>query len=184
MKKIDSAKIEKAVEMIIEAIGEDKNRDGLLDTPKRVAKMYEELAKGYAEKPQEHLGRTFENAESDLVIERDIAFSSTCEHHLMPFLGKAHIVYIPDGKVVGLSKLARVVEVFARRLQLQERMNTEIADSIQKHLKPKAVGVVLEAEHTCMTARGVNKPGSKTYSCVVRGEATPALLQIVASLMK
>lgn len=167
---IDKQKIEAATKMILEAIGEDPNREGLKDTPARVARMYEELTAGYAEDGKEQLARTFEESGSGLVIERDIAFSSTCEHHLMPFFGKAHIAYIPNGKVVGLSKLARVVDIYARRLQLQERLCSQIADAIFNELAPKGVAVAIEAEHTCMTARGVKKAGSKTVSYAVRGD--------------
>lgn len=167
---VDEEKIAKAVRMIIEAVGEDPDRDGLKDTPERFARMYGELTSGYADNAEEHLNKTFAVETGDLVIERDISFSSTCEHHLMPFFGKAHIAYIPDGKVVGLSKLARVVDAYARRFQLQERMNSEIADAIYNVLCPKGAVVVIEAEHSCMTSRGVKKIGSKTLSYAVRGD--------------
>lgn len=176
---IDKQKIINAVADILDAIGEDKNRQGLLNTPDRVARMLEELTAGYQEDASVHLGKTFVESGSEAVIEKDIYFSSTCEHHLMPFFGKVHIAYIPDGKVVGLSKLARVVDVFAKRLQLQERLNAQIADAIFQELKPKGVLVVIEAEHTCMTARGVKRFGSKTITSAVRGvvdDATRALL--------
>ncbi len=166
---VDKAKIEQAVKMILEAVGEDPSREGLRDTPDRVARMYEELTSGYAEDAAAQLGKTFKESGSELVIERDIAFSSTCEHHLMPFFGKVHIAYIPDGKVVGLSKLARTVDIFAKRLQLQERLGAQIADAIFEILAPKGALVVIEAEHTCMTARGVKKIGSKTVSYATRG---------------
>lgn len=168
-KNVDKQRIEKAVREILLAIGEDVEREGLKDTPERVARMYEELTCGYSESAQEHLSKTFTESGSGLVVERDINFSSTCEHHLMPFFGKVHIGYVPDGKVVGLSKLARVVEVYAKRLQLQERLNAQIADAIFKTLSPKSVIVAIEAEHTCMTARGVKKFGSKTFTVAERG---------------
>ena len=166
---VDKIKIEEAVKLILEAIGENPTREGLKDTPARVARMYEELTEGYGQSAAEHLGRVFDESGSELVIERDIAFSSTCEHHLMPFFGKVHIAYIPNGKVVGLSKLGRVVDVFARRLQLQERLNAQIADAIFSELNPKGVLVIVEGEHTCMTARGVKKIGSKTVTTAMRG---------------
>ncbi len=168
--KIDKKKIESAVRTILQAIGEDPDREGLKETPERVARMYEELTAGYGEDGSAQLAKVFEESGSELVIERDIAFSSMCEHHLMPFFGKVHIAYVPNGKVVGLSKLARVVDIYARRLQLQERMGAQIADEIFKDLKPKGVLVVIEAEHTCMTARGVKKIGSKTVSFAKRGD--------------
>ncbi len=166
----DSQKIRNAVKDILLAIGEDPDREGLKETPDRVARMLEELTSGYSDDPSVHLSKTFEQGGSRAVIEKDIYFSSTCEHHLMPFFGKVHIAYIPDGKVVGLSKLARVVDAFARRLQLQERLNAQIADAIFDELAPKGVMVVVEGEHTCMTARGVKKFGSKTVTSAVRGQ--------------
>lgn len=166
----DSQKIRDAVKDILLAIGEDPDREGLKETPDRVARMLEELTSGYSDDPSVHLSKTFEQGGSRAVIEKDIYFSSTCEHHLMPFFGKVHIAYIPDGKVVGLSKLARVVDAFARRLQLQERLNAQIADAIFDELAPKGVMVVVEGEHTCMTARGVKKFGSKTVTSAVRGQ--------------
>ena len=167
---VDKEKIRKAVRLLLEGIGEDADREGLKDTPDRVARMYEEIFGGMDEEPEEHLLKTFTADSSDMVVEKDITFYSTCEHHLMPFYGKAHIAYIPDGKVVGLSKLARTVEVYARRLQLQEQMTAQIADALMEHLCPKGVMVMAEAEHMCMTMRGVKKPGSKTVSVVTRGE--------------
>lgn len=167
---VDKSKIEFAVRQILEAIGENPDREGLVETPFRVAKMYEEITCGYKQSADAHLCKTFEEKGSDLVVERNIAFSSTCEHHLMPFFGCVHIAYIPNGKVIGLSKLARVVEVYAKRLQLQERMNAQIADAIYENLLPKGVMVVVEAEHTCMTLRGVKKIGSKTISIATRGD--------------
>lgn len=178
---MDSNRIEKAVKELLEALGEDVNRQGLLDTPSRVARMYEETLAGYNDDPAVHLGRTFDEAGSDVVIEKDIDFSSTCEHHLMPFFGKVHVAYIPDGKVVGISKLARTVDVYAKRLQLQERMNNQIADAIMEHLSPKGVAVVVEGEHTCMTARGVKKVGAKTVTYAVRGDVPKHVLDMLFS---
>ncbi|MDE5602218.1 MAG: GTP cyclohydrolase I FolE [Clostridia bacterium] len=178
---VDKQKIEEAVRQILEAIGEDPNREGLLDTPARVARMYEEITCGYNMQASEPLSRTFESEGSSLVIERDIAFSSTCEHHLMPFFGKVHIAYVSEGKVVGLSKLARTVDVFAKRLQLQERLTSQIANSIYSELNAKGVMVVIEAEHTCMTARGVKKVGSKTVTskilCKIPSEVQASLME-------
>lgn len=168
---IDTTKVEQAVKMFLEAIGEDTSREGLIDTPNRIARMYEELLSGYKESAREHLDKTFKVDSGELVLEKDIAFSSMCEHHLMPFFGKVHIAYIPDGKVVGLSKLARTVEVFAKRLQLQEKMTSEIADAVMEYLAPKGVMVVVEGEHTCMTTRGIKKVGSKTITYSTRGDA-------------
>ena len=181
---VDKNRIEKAVAEILVAIGEDPNREGLKDTPERVARMYEELTAGYHDNASEHLSRTFDESRGELVLEKDIAFSSMCEHHLMPFFGKVHIAYIPNGKVVGLSKLARVVEVYCRRLQLQERMNAEIADAIWQELSPKGVFVIVEAEHTCMTARGIKKVGSKTVTMAVRGDFSEELKNQVLALIK
>jgi len=166
---VDKNKIEQAVKLLLEGIGEDVSREGLLDTPKRIAKMYEEIFGGMDEDASEHLSKTFTVENSELVLEKDIVFYSTCEHHLMPFYGKAHVAYIPDGKVVGISKLARTVEVFAKRPQIQEQMTTQIADAIMENLSPKGVMVVVEAEHMCMTMRGIKKPGSKTMTIAVRG---------------
>lgn len=179
---VDKQRVENAVREIIAAIGEDVSREGLKDTPQRVARMLEELTAGYGDCAEVHLGKTFAESGSALVVERDIAFSSTCEHHMMPFFGKVHIAYVPDGKVAGLSKLARVVEVYARRLQLQERMNAQIADAMYNYLSPKGVAVVVEAEHTCMTARGVKKIGSSTVSYAVRGEIDPSVVSMLLSL--
>lgn len=170
MNEKDKAKIQQAVTMILEAIGEDPTREGLADTPKRVANMYEELTAGYRDDEKAHLAKTFDVCSTDWVIEKDISFSSTCEHHLMPFFGKIAIAYLPSDKVVGLSKLARTAEVFARRLQLQERLTNEIADAVMNNLNAKAVLVLCEAEHTCMTARGVRKIGSKTVTFAKRGD--------------
>ncbi|MGN0376100.1 MAG: GTP cyclohydrolase I FolE [Suilimivivens sp.] len=166
---VNREKIKEAVTLLLEGIGEDINREGLKDTPDRVARMFEEIYGGMDEDAAEHLSKTFTVDNNEMVIEKDITFYSTCEHHLMPFYGKAHIAYIPDGKVVGLSKLARCVEVYARRPQIQEKMTAQIADAIMENLKPGGVMVVLEAEHMCMTMRGVKKPGSRTVTMAVRG---------------
>ena len=166
---IDHKKIEQAVRLLLEGIGEDVNREGLLETPDRIARMYEEIYGGMEEDAGSHLAKTFTVESREMVIEKDITFYSTCEHHLLPFYGKAHIAYIPDGKVVGLSKLARTVEVFARRLQLQEQLTGQIADALMEYMQPKGALVMIEAEHMCMTMRGIKKPGSKTVSVVTRG---------------
>ena len=166
---IDQEKIKQAVRLLLEGIGEDVNREGLAETPDRIARMYEELYGGMYEDAQEHLKKTFHVDDNEMVIEKDITFYSTCEHHLLPFYGKAHIAYIPDGKVVGLSKLARTVEVFARRLQLLEQLTGQIADALMESLRPKGVLVMIEAEHMCMTMRGIKKPGSQTVTVVKRG---------------
>lgn len=181
---VDKERIKKAVSEILIAIGEDCDREGLVDTPNRVARMFEELTSGYNDNASTHLSKVFNESGSELVVEKDINFSSTCEHHLMPFFGKVHIGYVPNGKVVGLSKLARVVDVYAKRLQLQERLNSEIADSIYKELNAKAVIVAIEAEHTCMTVRGVKKFGSKTFSIAKRGEVDDTLLTQFLSSIK
>lgn len=167
---IDKEKVETAIRLLLEGIGEDVNREGLADTPERVARMYEEICGGLEETADVHLSKTFTSSNSEMVIEKDITFYSLCEHHLMPFYGKAHIAYIPDGKVVGLSKLARTVEVYARRPQIQEQLTGQIADAIMECLQPKGVMVYVEAEHMCMTMRGVKKPGSKTVTTACRGD--------------
>lgn len=166
---VDQNKIREAVKLLLEGMGEDPTREGLLDTPDRIARMYSEIFSGMDESAGEHLEKTFQVENNEIVLERDITFYSMCEHHMMPFYGKAHVAYIPDGKVVGISKLARTVEVFAKRLQIQERMTAQIADAIMTELKPKGVMVVLEAEHMCMTMRGVKKPGSQTVTVIKRG---------------
>jgi GTP cyclohydrolase I len=166
---IDKCKIEKAVKMFLEGIGEDPTREGLLDTPNRVARMCEDMFKGMDEQSEEHLSTSFSAPDNDLVIEKDIVFYSVCEHHLLPFFGKVHIAYIPDGKIAGLSKLPRTVEVFSNRLQLQEQMTAQIADAIECNLMPLGVMVVIEAEHTCLTMRGVKKPGVKTITMSTKG---------------
>ncbi len=184
MNQQDKAKIQQAVTMILEAIGEDPTREGLVDTPKRVANMFEELTAGYSDDEKVHLAKTFDVQSTDWVIEKDIYFSSTCEHHLMPFLGKIAIAYVPTDKVVGLSKLARTVEVFARRLQLQERLTNDIADAVMSNLKAKAVIVLCEAEHTCMTARGVRKIGSKTVTFAKRGDVDKNQFKLLNEMMR
>lgn len=166
---VNKDKIEEAVKLLLEGIGEDVNREGLLETPARIARMYEEVFSGMEESSEEFLSKRFHVENNDMVMEKDIVFYSMCEHHLLPFYGKAHVAYIPNGEVVGLSKLARTVETYAKRPQLQERMTNQIADAIMEHLGAKGVMVVLEAEHMCMTMRGIKKPGSKTVTCVKRG---------------
>jgi len=167
---MDSHRIQNAVRTILEAIGEDPDREGLRNTPYRVAKMCEEIFSGLNQEADQHLEIIFSEKHEEMVLVKDIQLYSFCEHHLLPFFGKAHVAYIPkEGKVTGLSKLARVVEVYARRPQLQERLTSQIADSIMRVLKPQGVIVVIEAEHMCMTVRGVNKPGSKTITSAVRG---------------
>lgn len=166
---MDHEKIKAAVKMLLEGMGEDVNREGLKETPERIARMYEEIYGGMQEDPGEHLSKVFTVEHNELVVEKDIVFYSTCEHHMMPFYGKAHVAYIPNGKVVGLSKLARTVEVYARRLQIQEQMTGQIADAVMEYLAPQGVMVMVEAEHMCMTMRGVKKPGSRTVSIAARG---------------
>ena len=174
---IDQEKIKQGVRLLLEGIGEDPSREGLADTPDRVARMYEEIFDGMGKTAREHLSKVFTADSAGLVLERDITFYSTCEHHLMPFYGKAHIAYLPQDKVVGLSKLARTVEVYARRLQIQEQMTGQIADDIMEHLQPRGVMVILEAEHMCMTMRGIKKPGSSTVTVAVRGVFEDSALQ-------
>ncbi|MBO8167591.1 MAG: GTP cyclohydrolase I FolE [Thermoanaerobacteraceae bacterium] len=167
---MDLKKIEAGVKMILEGIGENPDREGLKDTPKRVARMYKEIFYGLEQDPKEHLQVLFTEEHEEMVLVKDIPLYSMCEHHLLPFYGKAHVAYIPrKGKITGLSKLARVVEGFAKRPQLQERLTSQIADSIMEALEPLGVIVVVEAEHMCMTMRGVKKPGSKTLTSAVRG---------------
>jgi GTP cyclohydrolase I len=169
---VDRPRIEAAVREILEAIGEDPDREGLQDTPKRVAKAYDEFFAGVRQDPGDILGTTFDIAHEELVLVKDIPFYSTCEHHLVPFHGTAHIGYIPspEGLVTGLSKLARLVEVFARRPQVQERLTTQIVEALMTHLTPRGAIVVIEAEHMCMSMRGVRKPGAKTVTSAVRGQ--------------
>ena len=168
---VDTQRIERAVFELLDALGEDTSRDGLRKTPHRVAKMYEELFAGFGENPADHLEVTFAADHDEMVMVRDIPFASLCEHHLVPFIGKTHVAYIPgdDGRITGLSKLARMVDGYARRLQVQERMTTEIADAIEKALDPKGVLVVVDAEHLCMSMRGVKKSGTSTITSAVRG---------------
>ncbi len=167
---MDKKKIKKAIKMILEAIGEDVKREGLRETPERVASMYEEIFAGIKQKPSDFI-KLFETEEhEEMIMLRDIPFYSVCEHHLLPFLGKAHIAYIPKkNKLLGLSKLARVVEMYAKRPQLQERLTSQVADTLMKAVNPLGVLVVVEAEHLCMTMRGVKKPGSKMVTSAVRG---------------
>lgn len=174
---IDQEKIKNAIRLLLEGIGEDVNREGLLETPDRIARMYEEICGGMEEDPDTHLSKVFHVDTNEMVMEKDITFYSTCEHHMLPFYGKVHIAYIPDGKVVGLSKLARTVEVYARRLQLQEQLTGQIADALMTHMQPKGVMVMIEAEHMCMTMRGIKKPGTQTVTIARRGdfETNPAL---------
>ena len=168
---VDLPRIEAAVREILAAIGEDPDRDGLLDTPARVARMYEEVFAGLRESPHHHLEVQFEANHDEMVMVRDIALTSMCEHHLVPFIGKAHVAYIPnnDGRVTGLSKLARLVDAYAKRPQVQERLTTQIADELERTLQPRGVLVVIEAEHLCMSMRGVRKPGASTVTSAVRG---------------
>lgn len=167
---INEEKIKEGIRLVLEGIGEDINREGLKETPDRIARMYSEIFAGLDEDASTHLSKTFNAPTGDIVLEKDITFYSTCEHHLMPFYGKAHVAYIPDGKVVGISKLARTVEVFARRPQLQEQLTSQIADALMTELHAKGAMVMLEAEHMCMTMRGVKKPGSKTVTVVSKGQ--------------
>lgn len=166
---VDRQKIEEAVKMILEGIGEDPAREGLAETPARIARMYEELFAGMDEQSSIHLQKTFTSTNTGIVLERDITFYSMCEHHMLPFYGRAHVAYVPDGKVVGLSKLARCVEVYARRLQLQEQLTDQIADALMTELGAKGAMVMTQAEHMCMTMRGIKKPGSQTVSIAARG---------------
>lgn len=167
---VDKEKIKTAVRMILEAVGENPDREGLLDTPRRVADFYEEVFAGLHRDPADRLSAIFSEEHEEMVIVRDIPFESMCEHHLVPFIGKAHVVYIPNrGRVVGLSKLARVVEDYSRRPQLQERLTSQVADLLMDRLEPQGVMVVIEAEHMCMTMRGVRKPGASTVTSAVRG---------------
>lgn len=168
---IDQARIAKAVREILEAIGEDPDRDGLQNTPDRVARMYAEICSGLHEPADTHLQVTFDAGHDEMVMVRDIPVQSLCEHHMLPFVGKAHVAYIPgdDGRITGLSKLARLVDAYAKRLQVQEKLTVQIADEIVNTLQPQGVMVVVEAEHLCMTMRGVRKPGSTTVTSAVRG---------------
>ncbi|MDY6065909.1 MAG: GTP cyclohydrolase I FolE [Finegoldia sp.] len=167
---MDKEKIEKAVTMILEAIGEDPTREGLLETPQRVARAYEEIFSGLGKDAKDHLSKTFELADGNMVVEKDIPFYSMCEHHLLPFWGKVHIAYLPNDRVAGLSKLARTVDVYAKKPQLQERLTLEVANAIMDYLHAKGVLVVIEAEHMCMNMRGVKKPGTMTRTSIALGE--------------
>ncbi len=169
-KPVDQAKVEQAVHLLLEAIGEDPQRDGLQETPGRVARMYAEIFGEGDQDPTVALSKQFDEKHHEMVLVKDIPFFSMCEHHLMPFFGKAHVAYIPNGHVVGISKLARVVEAFARRPQVQERMTSQIADVIVEQLEPSGVAVVCEGVHTCMTMRGVKKPGSSVITSAMRGQ--------------
>lgn len=168
---VDQARVQAAVRELLEAIGEDPQRDGLVATPRRVAEMYLELFEGIEADPGEHLRVTFEANHDEMVMVRDIAFTSLCEHHLLPFVGHAHLAYLPgpEGNLTGLSKLARLVEGYARRLQVQERMTTQIVEAMERELHPRGSIVVVEAEHFCMSMRGVKKPGATTVTSAVRG---------------
>jgi GTP cyclohydrolase I len=168
---IDQPRIERAVREILVAIGEDPDRDGLIDTPARVARAYAEQFSGLSQHPEDVLGTVFDADHDELILVRDIEVYSTCEHHLVPFFGTAHVAYIPNekGQITGLSKLARLVDVYARRPQVQERMTSQIADALMRVLEPRGALVVIEAEHLCMSMRGVRKPGAKTVTSAVRG---------------
>jgi GTP cyclohydrolase I len=168
---VDTARIEKAIREILLAIGEDPDRDGLLDTPTRVARMYAETCSGLSEDPARHLKVTFDADHDEMIMVRDVPFYSMCEHHLVPFFGQAHVAYIPgtDGRITGLSKVARLVDGFAKRPQVQERLTSQIANAMEDALSPRGIVVILEAEHLCMAMRGVRKPGSTTVTSAVRG---------------
>ncbi|PKQ16242.1 MAG: GTP cyclohydrolase I FolE [Actinobacteria bacterium HGW-Actinobacteria-7] len=168
---MDREKIETGVRLILEGVGEDVTREGLLETPRRVADMYAEIFAGLDQEPGEHFCVTFNEGHQEMVLVRDIPLYSVCEHHLVPFMGRAHVAYVPGkhGRICGLSKLARVVDLFAKRPQVQERLTSQIADTIVEHLDPAGVIVVIEAEHLCMSMRGVRKPGSETVTSAVRG---------------
>ena len=184
--QVDKNRIEKAVKEILLALGEDVSREGLRNTPVRVAKMYSELLAGMKHDPKEHLKSVFSEEYDEIVLLRDIPFYSICEHHLMPFIGTAHVAYLPRGKVLGVSKLARIVDCFARRLQVQERLTVQIADFLMDNLKPLGVAVILEASHSCMTIRGAKKPASVMVTSVLRGQfkSDPRSRSEVLSLMR
>ncbi|WP_437203508.1 GTP cyclohydrolase I FolE [Planctomicrobium sp. SH664] len=167
--EVDQPRIQRAVREILAAVGEDPDRDGLLETPARVARMYAELFSGLHTDPARHLKKVFQETYDELVLIRDITFNSMCEHHLLPFIGTAHVGYIPRGSVVGISKLARIVEEISHRPQVQERMTEQVADLLVQELDPKGAIVVIEAEHSCMTIRGIRKPGALTITSAVRG---------------
>jgi GTP cyclohydrolase IA len=166
---LDFSRIERAVREILLAVGEDPDREGLVETPSRVARMYAEMFSGLAQDPRQHTQKFFSQDYDEIVLVRDISFCSMCEHHLLPFIGQAHVAYIPDGKVIGLSKIARVVEVISRRPQVQERMTEEIANLLVNELGAKGVAVVIEASHSCMTIRGIKKPGSSMVTSAMKG---------------
>ncbi|MBV7362978.1 GTP cyclohydrolase I FolE [Actinomycetaceae bacterium TAE3-ERU4] len=168
-RQVDIPAAARAVSQLLEAIGEDPNREGLWETPQRVAKALVEMTAGLDENPADHLDKVFDLGHQELVLVRDISFHSLCEHHLLPFSGRAHVAYLPSGKVTGLSKLARVVEGFARRPQVQERLTSQVADALVERLNPAGVAVVIEAEHLCMAMRGVSKPGAMTVTSALRG---------------
>lgn len=184
--ELNREKIEHHVKEILKLIGENVEREGLLDTPARVTRMYEEIFAGYSVDPRDVLGVTFDEQHEELVIVKDIVYYSQCEHHMAPFFGKAHIGYLPSGKIAGLSKLARLVEAVTRRLQVQERITSELADIMEEVLQPNGVMVVVEGEHLCMCARGVKKPGASTITSAVRGEfrTNAALRSEFMSLLK
>ncbi|MCI8275317.1 MAG: GTP cyclohydrolase I FolE [Lachnospiraceae bacterium] len=183
---IDREKVEAAVRLLLEGIGEDVNREGLVGTPDRIARMCEEIYGGTDEEVAVHLSKTFPATGNEIVLEKDIALYSMCEHHLLPFYGKAHVAYVPDGRVVGLSKLARTVEAYARRPQIQEQLTSQIADALMTHLNPRGSMVVIEAEHMCMTMRGIRKPGAKTMTYACRGmfRDDPALCERVFAMIR
>jgi GTP cyclohydrolase I len=168
-RQIDAERIRRAVEEILLAVGEDLDREGVRKTPERVARMYAELLGGTFEDPSIHLQSVFTEKYDEIVLLRDIPFYSVCEHHMLPFIGKAHVAYLPTGKVLGVSKLARIVDSFAHRLQTQERLTGQIADFLMQNLKPLGVAVVLQASHSCMTIRGIRKPGSMMVTSALRG---------------
>jgi len=184
-KTVDIARIEKAVREILLAVGEDTGREGIKQTPARVARMYSELLEGMRQDPKEHLSSIFTEKYNEIVLLRDIPFYSICEHHLMPFIGSAHVAYLPTGAVLGVSKLARIVDCFSHRLQVQERLTNQIADFVMNSLKPKGVAVVLEASHSCMTIRGIKKPGSVMVTSALRGifKTDPRSRNEIMSLM-
>lgn len=184
--QVDKKRIEKAVKEILLALGEDVSREGLRNTPVRVAEMYSELLAGMKRDPHEHLKSVFSEDYDEIVLLRDIPFYSICEHHLMPFIGTAHVAYLPRGKVLGVSKLARIVDCFARRLQVQERLTVQIADFLMDNLRPLGVAVILEASHSCMTIRGAKKPASVMVTSALRGQfkSDPRSRSEVLSLMR
>jgi GTP cyclohydrolase I len=183
---IDQDKIKQAATLFLEGIGEDPSREGLLETPDRIARMCTELFAGLEESPEPHLAKRFTVDHNEIVLVKDIHFYSVCEHHLLPFFGHAHVAYIPNGQVVGLSKLARTVEVFARRPQIQEKLTGQIADAMEEYLAPQGVMVMVEAEHLCMSMRGIQRPGTQTVTLATRGvfEGNDALQSRVFQMVK